>query len=73
MEIVNKIKDYLHTLKGVKDTTDNYDLGSKEINVIVDEEKAQSAFLTNSQIAFSIRAAFAGVVATTIKREKAEI
>ncbi|MBU1122056.1 MAG: efflux RND transporter permease subunit [Candidatus Omnitrophica bacterium] len=72
MTIVNEIKDYLSELEGVKDISDSYNLGPKEINVIIDEEKAQRAFLTNSDISFAVRAAFSGVTATTIKREKAE-
>lgn len=71
-EITNKIKDYLKGINGISDISDNYNLGAQEINVIIDEEKAQKAFLTNFQIAFAIRAAFSGVVSTTIKREKAE-
>lgn len=70
--ITDKIKAYLATLPGTSNISDNYDLGVKEINVIVDEEKAQQAFLTNTKIASAIRATFSGVVATTIKREKAE-
>jgi len=52
--------------------SDNYNLGGKEINVIIDREKASRVFLTDSDIAFAVRAAFAGVVSTTIKRSKAE-
>ena len=66
------IENYLRTLKGVSSVADSYDLGARKINVIVDETKAARAYLTNSNIAFAIRASFAGVVATTIKRSKAE-
>jgi multidrug efflux pump subunit AcrB len=71
-DIVNQIKEYFSKQEGVKDITDSYNLGNEEINVIIDEEAAQKAFLNNAQIAFAIRAAFSGVVATTIKRETAE-
>ena len=71
-KIAGVIEDYLHTLKGVSSITDSYDLGDKEINVIVDENKAAQNYLTNSDIAFAIRCAFSGAVATTIKRSKAE-
>jgi len=71
-KIAGKIKDYMHTLKGVSSIADSYDLGNKEINVIVDENKSARNYLTNSDIAFAIRCAFSGAVATTIKRSKAE-
>ncbi len=70
--IAKEIEDYLSGLKGTSSITDSYDLGNKEIDVIVDENKARQAYLTNSDIAFAIRCAFAGAVATTIKRSKAE-
>ncbi len=71
-DITLEIEDYLQTLKGVSSISNSYDLGNKEINVVVDENKAAKAYLTNSDIAFAIRCAFSGVVATTIKRSKAE-
>ena len=71
-KITDKIKAFISRIDGVVDVADNYNLGAEEIQVIIDEKKAQRAFLTNSQIAFAIRAAFSGVVATTIKRETAE-
>ncbi len=71
-KIVLDIEAYLNTLKGVSSVSDSYDLGSREINVIVDENKAASSYLTNSDIAFAIRCAFSGAVATTIKRSEAE-
>jgi multidrug efflux pump subunit AcrB len=70
--IASEIEQYLHRLKGVSSITDSYDLGKKQINIIVDENKAAQAYLTNSDIAFAIRCAFAGAVATTIKRSEAE-
>ncbi|UCG35101.1 MAG: efflux RND transporter permease subunit [Candidatus Omnitrophota bacterium] len=71
-EITDKMKAYLARLEGIKDISDSYSLGAKEIDIIIDEEKAQKAYLTNAKIAFAIRASFSGVVATTIKQEKAE-
>jgi multidrug efflux pump subunit AcrB len=70
--IAEKIEKFLHTLRGVSSITDSYDLGNRQIKVIVDENKATKAYLTNSDIAFAIRCSFAGGVATTIKRTKAE-
>jgi len=71
-KITDRIKTLISKIDGVVDVADNYNLGAEEIQVIIDEKQAQRAFLSNSQIAFAIRAAFSGVVATTIKRETAE-
>ena len=71
-KIVDGIKKFISEIDGVVDVADNYNIGAEEIQVVIDEKQAQRAFLTNSQIAFAIRAAFSGVVATTIKRETAE-
>ncbi|MBU0651102.1 efflux RND transporter permease subunit, partial [bacterium] len=67
-EVENKLKE----VPGVLDVDNSYKFGSTELNIIIDEEKAQQVYLTNSDIAYAIRASFAGVVSTTIKREKAE-
>ncbi len=66
------IEAYINSLKGIQGTSTSYDLGANQIDVIIDSEKAAKAFLTNSDIAFAVRSAFAGWVATTIKRTKAE-
>lgn len=71
-QIVDEIELYLRSLKGVKDVTNNYKLGNKELHVAVDEDAAARAFLTIDQIASSIRNAVDGGVATTIKPTKAE-
>ena len=68
--IVSEVKDYLNSLEGVVDITDSYDLGDREFHVVVDEESASSAFLNIGQIALSVRNAFEGIVATSIKPTK---
>jgi multidrug efflux pump subunit AcrB len=70
--IAMEIEKFLQGLKGVSSITDSYDLGNRQIKVVIDENKATKAYLTNSDIAFAIRCAFAGGVATTIRRTKAE-
>lgn len=72
LKIVREVEDFLKTLKGVGDISDSYDFGSEEFHVMVDEDKAASAYLTISQIASSIRFAIEGGIATTIKPTKAE-
>lgn len=72
LKIVEEVEDYLKTLKGIKDVSDSYDYGSEEFHVMVDNNKAASAYLTIGQIASSIRFAIEGGIATTIKPTKAE-
>jgi len=71
-EITTKIKNFMATIEGVKDINDSYDLGSQEVQIIVDEQKASAAYLNVGQIARSVRSAIEGGLATTIKRSKAE-
>jgi multidrug efflux pump subunit AcrB len=75
-ETLNKIADevmaYLAALKGVSDIQNTHEIGRKEIDVVVDEEAATSSYVTINDIASSIRFAFKGGVATTIKPTKAE-
>ncbi len=71
-EIIAKIKSFMATIEGVKDINDSYDLGSQEVQIIVDEQKASAAYLSVGQIARSVRSAIEGGLATTIKRSKAE-
>jgi len=72
LEIVEKMKAYLRTVEGVSDITDSYDLGNRELRIVVDKELAAQTYLRVGQIASSIRNAFEGGVATTIKQSKAE-
>lgn len=71
-EISDKVMTFLQNLKGVSDVTSDYELGRGEIRVIIDEDKASRAFLSIREIAASIRNAFKGGVATSIKPVKAE-
>jgi len=56
----------------VSNATSSYDFGKKQLNVIVDEDKAKKYYLTVNQIAQTVRNVFKGGVATTIKPLKAE-
>lgn len=72
MKVISaKFKDYLNTIPGVSDVNDDYEAGKEELMVVVDEDAAASAYLTIGEIARSVRSAFEGGVATSIKREKA--
>ncbi|MBN1794315.1 MAG: efflux RND transporter permease subunit [Candidatus Omnitrophica bacterium] len=70
--ISDDVKRYLQTLKGVKDISDDYSLGKDEIRIVVDRDKAAQAYLQVGDIARTVRYAFEGGVATTIKPLKAE-
>lgn len=70
--ISEEIADFLKGIKGVSDVTSDYEKGRNEIRVIVDEDKAASSYLSVRDIAASIRYAFKGGVATSIKPTKAE-
>ncbi|MGD9014777.1 MAG: efflux RND transporter permease subunit [Candidatus Omnitrophota bacterium] len=71
-DIVSQVKDYLNSQEGILDITDSYDLGDKEFHVVVNQESASSSYLDIGQIAQSVRNAFEGRVATSIKPTKAE-
>ena len=63
---VEELKRLLSTLPGVLDIEDSYTLGKEEIVVQVDEAEAAAAGLGVAQIGQTVRAAFDGIVATTI-------
>ncbi|OGX57113.1 MAG: hypothetical protein A2306_00965 [Omnitrophica WOR_2 bacterium RIFOXYB2_FULL_38_16] len=71
-EISEKIIKYANSIEGVSDVSSNYELGKKELRIIVDEEKAKQYFITVDDIATTVRYAFKGGVATTVKPLKAE-
>lgn len=68
----DRISQYLKSIDGVIDLSDSYKLGLDEYHIVVDREKASSAFVSVNQVASTVRGAIDGVVATTIKPTKAE-
>ena len=58
--IASRMSRYLAGLPGVGDISTDYDMGNRELRVMVDEEKAKSAYLAVSNIASSVRNAFEG-------------
>jgi len=70
--IAKEYTDYLSTIDGATDITWDHKPGKEEIRVKVDREKASLAGLTIGQIARTVRTAFEGSIATTIKPVKAE-
>lgn len=70
--IADGIKEYLKTVSGVMDISDDYGPGKDEIEIVIDEDRAARAGLGVGDIAVSIRNAIRGGVATEIRSDKAE-
>lgn len=73
MPAVERVKEYLKTVKGVKDVSDTYDLGKEEMRVIVNPVEAAAAGLDVATIGTSVRAAFEGIVPTSVRTLDEEI
>jgi len=71
-QLAEKVKAYLGRFEGVSDVSDSCDPGNRELRIAVDTDKAAVAGLSVGQIAGSIRNAFEGGIATSIKKTKAE-
>ncbi|MBD3246333.1 MAG: AcrB/AcrD/AcrF family protein [Candidatus Omnitrophica bacterium] len=71
-EIAKNVEDYLQSLEGVHDIATDYELGRGEVKIVVDKNRAARAFLTVRDVASSIRTAYKGGVATSIRPVKAE-
>lgn len=71
--IAELYKSELKTIKGIKDIEDSLEEGKKEYQVVVNEMKASQAGLSVGEVAQSLRNAFEGTVATTIKKSDEEI
>jgi multidrug efflux pump subunit AcrB len=67
-----EIREKYESKKAAIDIVDDHEPGKGEIRVVVDEDAAAKAFLTPGEIARSVRNAFEGGTATTIKPTKAE-
>ncbi len=65
-------EDKLKEIKGAQDVVDDHEPGKGEIRIVVDEDSAAKAFLTPGAIARTVRNAFEGGTATSIKPTKAE-
>ncbi len=72
-KIVSEYKEYLSTLKGVRDIKDNYEGGKEELRVYLKPEEAARAGVSVFDVATTIRSCYEGTVATTIKKTDEEI
>ncbi len=71
-EIAARYVKRLKTIEGVTDLETSYDFGKKQMKVYVDREKASRFYLDVETVAESVRNAFKGGIATSIKPLKAE-
>ncbi|MDP8289877.1 MAG: efflux RND transporter permease subunit [Candidatus Susulua stagnicola] len=71
-EISTEMIEFLENIEGVVDITSDYEVGRGEVRVVVDPEQTAKAYLSVGEIATSIRNAYKGGVATSIKPVQAE-
>ncbi len=72
-EAVKVVSDYLASIEGVKGIQNSFVLGKKELHVSIDSREAAAAGLTVRDVGTTVRAAYEGLVATSIKRLDEEI
>ncbi|MCO5143505.1 MAG: efflux RND transporter permease subunit [Oligoflexia bacterium] len=72
-KIADRIKEEMKTVDGVLDIEDSEIIGKKEIKVTPDSKKVASVGLSVADVAQSVRASFAGVVATSSRSLDEEI
>lgn len=70
---VNALKEIVKSVSGTTDVTDSFVKGKDEIRVIVNDEEAAAAGLSVAAVGSSVRAAYEGIVATSIRRLDEEI
>jgi multidrug efflux pump subunit AcrB len=73
MPVVAELKKILAPIPGVSDIQDSYLLGKQEITLRVDPAEAAAAGLNVAQVGQTVRAAFDGVVATSIQGLEEEV
>lgn len=69
----DQIKKLLDSNAGIVSSEIDYEKGKKQIIIDIDEEEARRLGVTNLQIAMELRAAFEGLVATTIKTSDEDV
>ena len=68
-----KIKNYLDSQKEIISSEIDFEKGKKQIIVVINESEARRLGVTNQNIAFELRNAFEGLVATTIKKSDEDL
>lgn len=72
-KIAQEYKTYLQEVPGLKEIKDDYEGGKNLLHVHVDEKTAAIAGITVFDVASTLRSAYEGTVATTIKKSDEEI
>ncbi len=67
VEVVSEIKEYLSTIPGIQNLSDDFEAGKEEYRINIDEAKANLFGLDNTDINRAIRNAFAGLKSTEIR------
>lgn len=73
MPVAEELKKVLSGITGVSDVADNYNSGKEEIRVLMNSAEAAAAGLSVASVGTTIRAAFEGIVATTVRELDEEI
>lgn len=72
-EVAESYKALLRATPGVRDIRDDYEPGKPELRMVVDEEAAMRAGVPIERVARTVRAAYEGGKATSIKRTDEEV
>ena len=72
-QAVTRIKSVLAGISGVTDITDNYRLGKEELQVKVNAAETAAAKLSVASIGNTVRAAYEGLVATSVREIDQEV
>jgi len=73
LKAVKEIEDILKKQNGVSDIENGFIVGKQEIHVVVNGAEARAAGLGVAEVGTGVRAAYEGLVATTIKKLDEEI
>ncbi len=73
LPVINEIKENLAQTNGVTDISDSYILGKKEYQLKINASEAAASGLSVDMIGNTVRAAYEGVVATSIRKLDEEI
>ncbi len=66
-KLTQEIKEYLATIKGVKDISSNDDFGKEQIEVKINYERLARLALTVADVAGNVRIAYDGEVVTSVR------
>jgi multidrug efflux pump subunit AcrB len=73
LKLTREVQSFMGTIDGVEDIKDNYELDKEEIQVTIDKKEAARLGLNVLQIAGTIRYAFEGGLATTVRKEGEDV